>query len=82
MITQENIHLISVIILSLGLIFLGGALFYKHNDPPLHERNPIFWALAIALASGGGSILLGLIFKTLLPKELSNTIKNIKSQKI
>ena len=82
MLTQANINLISVIIISLGLIFLGGALFYQHNASPLHERNPIFWALAIALASGGGSVLVGLIFKTLLPKELSETMRGLKKQKI
>lgn len=78
MITQANIHLISVILLSLGLIFLGGSLFYQHNEPPVHERNPILWAFAIAIASGGGSVLIALIMKTLLPKVLSDQIKEIK----
>ena len=82
MITQANIHLISIILLSLGLIFLGGAFFYQHSAPPIHERNPVFWAFAIALASGGGGVLIGLIMKTLLPKDLSDQMKNLKSEKI
>jgi hypothetical protein len=82
MITQVNIHLISVILISIGLIFLGGAFFYQHNSLPLHERNPIFWSLAIALASGGGSVLVGLVFKTILPKEISDQMKTLKFEKI
>jgi hypothetical protein len=82
MFTKSNIHLIIIILISIGMIFLGGALFYMHNTPPPHERNPIFWALAIAIASGGGSILTGLMYKTLLPTEISKSIKELKSEKI
>lgn len=82
MITQANIHLITVIIISIGLIFLGGSLFYQHIAPPIHERNPILWSIAIALSSGGGGVLIGLIFKNLLPHELSKQMKELKSEKI
>ena len=80
MLTQENIHLITIIIISMGLIFLGGSFFYQHSYPPIHERNPMFWALAIALAGGGGSVLIGLILKHLLPMQLSNQMRALKNQ--
>lgn len=82
MFSNENIRLVTIILISIGLIFLGGALFYQHNTPPLHERNPITWAFAIALASGGGSTLLGIIFNALLPKDLSTIMKQYKAEKI
>lgn len=82
MISQENVHLITIIIISLGLIFLGGSLFYQHNTLPVQYRNPILWSFAIALASGGGNVLIGLIFKVLLPSELSNQMKILKSERI
>ena len=82
MLTQENVHLISIILISMGLIFIGGALFYQHSVLPIHERNPVFWALAIALASGGGSVLVGLIMKNILPEDLIKQMKNYKESKI
>ena len=82
MFSDENVRLVTVILISMGLIFLGGALFYQHSKPPVHERNPMFWAFAIALASSGGSIILGIIFKNILPEHLSITMKQYKSQKI
>jgi hypothetical protein len=78
----EQIRLVTVILISMGLIFLGGALFYQHSTPPLHKRKPMLWAFAIALASGGGSTILGIIFDILLPKDLSNTMKKYKAEKI
>jgi drug/metabolite transporter (DMT)-like permease len=82
MLTKSNIHLITIIFISIGLIFIGGALFYQHSAPPVHERNPIFWALAIALASGGGSVLVGIIMKHLMPYEISQQMKTYKDSKI
>jgi hypothetical protein len=61
---------------------MGGALFYQHSAPPVHDRNPIFWALAIALASGGGSVLMGIIMKHLMPYEISQKMKTYKESKI
>lgn len=82
MLTQANIHLISIIFISMGLIFIGGALFYQHSTLPIHERNPMFWALAIALASGGGSVLVGMIMKHILPEDLIKQMKQYKEIKI
>jgi hypothetical protein len=80
--TDANIHLITVILISIGLIFLGGSLFYMHSTPQPHERNPIFWALAIALASVGGSILINLIFKTILPVQISQKMRELTNVSI
>jgi hypothetical protein len=80
--TYDNIHLITVILIAIGLIFLGGSLFYIHSTPQPHERNPIFWALAIALASGGGSILINLISKTMLPLQISQKMRELKNGKL
>ena len=82
MLTQANIHLITIIFISIGLIFIGGSLFYQHSAPPIHERNPIFWALAMALTSGGGSVLVGIIMKYMLPYEISQQMKTYKKSKI
>ena len=82
MLTQENLHLVSIIFISLGLIFLGGALFYQHSAPPIHKRNPIFWALAIALASGGGSVLIGIIMSQIMPCDLIKQMQLYKTSKV
>lgn len=81
MITQSNINLATIIIISFGFIFLGGAFFYIHNEPGIAEKNPFFWALGIGMASGGGALLIGILNKHLLPKELLVEINNIKTSK-
>ena len=82
MLSDETVRLVTIILISMGLIFLGGALFYQHSTPPVHERNPVIWAFAIALASGGGNTLLGLIQKTIMPEDISKRMKHYKEQKI
>jgi hypothetical protein len=81
MITQSNINLVTIIVISLGFIFIGGAFFYIHNEPGIYGKNPLFWALGISMASGGGSLLIGILTKHLLPKELLQEMNNIKSNK-
>ena len=81
MITQSNINLVTIIIISMGLIFIGGAFFYTHNEPGIYEKNPIFWALGISMASGGGSLLIGILTRHLLPKTLLDEMNNIKTSK-
>lgn len=82
MFNQANVNLITIIIIAMGFIFLGGTFFYKHLSSPIHERQPIYWALGISLASGGGSLLIKLILKNLLPYDILNEMNNIKSNKV
>ena len=82
MISQSNINLATIIFISFGLIFLGGAFFYTHNNQPIKIRNPIYWSLGIGLASAGSTLLVNLILKNTLPKDLLFEINAIKRKKI
>jgi hypothetical protein len=78
MITQDNVNLVTIIIISIGLIFLGGSFYYLHNSVEDYDSNPIFWSLGVGLASTGGTILVGLILKTILPYSVYKQLTDIK----
>jgi hypothetical protein len=79
--TNNNINLISIILIAIGLIILGGSLFYLHNAMPQTKKNPLLWALSFGLASTGGSIIISLILKHILPYDFNILIKNLKKSK-
>ena len=75
------IRIATIICISIGMIFLGGALFYKHSSSSMKNKNPILWAMSIALASGGGCILMELFIKNMFLYDIKQDIfyfENIK----
>lgn len=75
MISQQDIHLVTIIIISIGMIFLGGSFLYKHLEAHVEYNNPMFFALAITLIGFGGKLLIDIIIKHAFPLELSQKIK-------
>lgn len=82
MLTQENINLITVIILAMVFMTIGGIFYDIHSHLPLHEREPIYWPMSIGFSSAGGALIIGLLMKTLLPIDLFNDMKSITNFKI
>jgi hypothetical protein len=80
MITQNNVNLVTIIVISIGLIFLGGSFFYLHNSIEDYESNPIFWSLGVGLASTGSAILVGLILKAVLPFTVYTQLIDLKKK--
>lgn len=81
-ITQYNINLATIVLISLSLIFLGGSFFYLHNSDEDYDSNPLYWSLGIGLSSTGGAILIGMVLKNILPIDVYKEMIDIKSSKI
>lgn len=82
MLSRTNINLITIILISLSFICIGGAFYDLHTSQDMHMQQPLFWPVAIGFSSAGGAILLGLFIKTFLPTELLNEMHDIKKYKI
>lgn len=74
-ITQSKVNLISLLLISIGLIIAGGSFLYLHNMYPLYERNPIYWGLAFMLISNGYSIFTKILLKNIIPTKLVENIQ-------
>lgn len=75
---KHIINIITVIIIAMIFILIAGNFLYIHENSDVMEKNPIFFALGLAFAGGGSSILFNLVSKNFLPKELHNEISEIK----
>ncbi len=55
-----------LLLITIALIFIvfSGIFLYMNENLPTEERNPLFFALGIAFASGGASIIFNMIVKT------------------
>ena len=78
MLTQKNVNLLIVIVLSMIFITVAGIFYDVHSHLPLHEREPILWPLAIGFSSAGGGLILGLILRHVVPLEVIREMKNIR----
>lgn len=79
--TAENINLLTIILIALSFICIGGTL-YDLNTHQKYHTQPLFWSLAIAFSTAGGSIILGLFLKHLLPSNLMKEMIDIKQYKV
>ncbi len=75
---KHIINIITIIIIAIIFILIAGNFLYIHENSSVLEKNPFYFALGIAFASGGASILFSLFSKNILPTELSEEISNIK----
>ena len=81
--TAENINLLTIILIALSFICIGGTLY----DLNAHQKNnryqqALYWPLAIGFSTAGGSIILGLFLKHLLPSNLMKEMIDIKQYKV
>jgi hypothetical protein len=79
---QENINLVTIILISLSFIFIGGTLYELNSNQNTKYKQPLLWPLAIGFSSAGGTIIIGLFLKHCLPYELMDQMKNIKNYKL
>jgi uncharacterized membrane protein len=76
MIDQKQIDLATIIIISIGLIFLGGAFNYIHNSNEDYASNPIYWSFGTVFSFTGGIIFIGIILKYILPASVYKELQD------
>jgi hypothetical protein len=82
MLSRKNVNLLTIILISISFICLGGTFYDLHSSQGMHMKQPLFWPLAIGFSSAGGGLLLGLLLKIALPEELMLEMRSIKKFKI
>ena len=82
MLSRKNVNLLTIILIAMSFICIGGTFYDLNNSQDMHMKQPLFWPLAIGFSSAGGALLLGLVLKTLLPTELMDEMQTIKKFKI
>ena len=65
---------IIILIFSIICIYIAGTVLYIHDNMPNGKKNPIYFALGIAFAGTGGSILTKFLFNTVLPNKINKEI--------
>jgi hypothetical protein len=75
--TNKNANLVSILLIAISLIMLGGGLFYLNDATPINKKNPMFWAFSFGFASSGVGIILSLIVKNLLPSDAIYKINSL-----
>jgi hypothetical protein len=81
--TVESINLLTIILISLSFICIGGTLY----DLNTHQKNQqyqqsLYWPLAIGFSTAGGSVILGLFLKHFLPSHILNEMIDIKQYRV
>jgi hypothetical protein len=82
MVNAHTVNLITIILISLSFICIGGVLYELYKNIERHTYQPLLWPLAMGFSSAGGCILVGLILKHLLPSDIMDEMRHIKSYKI
>lgn len=82
MITAHTVNLITIILISLSFICIGGVFNELYKNENTATSKPLLWPLAMGFSSAGGCIIIGLILKHLLPDEIMAEMIDIKSYKI
>lgn len=74
---KETTILLTTIVISLILINIGGIFFDIHNNLPYIYNEPIYWPLAIGFSSAGGLLIVRLILKNILPRDIYLNMRDI-----
>lgn len=82
MLSRKIVNLLTIILIAMSFICIGGVFNDLSNSQDMHMRQPLFWPLAIGFSSAGGGLILGLVLKHFLPFELIEEMRNIKKYKI
>lgn len=75
---EKKIGLLTVILIAMILILVGGGFLYKHGQLPPHARNPLYFAIGIAFAGGGGQIISSIAQAILIPPNIRSHINEIR----
>ncbi len=76
---KHYINVLTIIAIAITFILISGIFLYIHEHSEVLTKNPLYFALGIAFAGGGSSILFELFSRNMLPVELHQEIENIKS---
>jgi len=76
---NKNIRLITTILIALILVNLGSLFFDINSNTPYKYNEPIYWPLAIGFSSMGGIIIVNLILKCLIPSDIWDEIRLIRT---
>jgi hypothetical protein len=71
---KKILNTTTTMLIALTFIIISGILIYTHENMPLTEKNPIYFALGIAFASGGASIFFGMLSNHALPDEIAERV--------
>lgn len=77
-ITEKNINIATVVVLCFIFIMIGGIFFDLHEHTPAYKRSPLYWPIAIAFSSAGGTTLFGMFLTVVMPINLLHTIKGFQ----
>jgi hypothetical protein len=75
---QSTINTLTIFVIALIIINIGGMCLYKHENLKPKDKNPIYLAFGFGSIGLGGVILLRLIEKTILPSFLLTEIKTLR----
>lgn len=82
MINAHTVNLITIILISLSFICIGGVFNELYKNTDMSVSQPLLWPLAMGFSSAGGCLIIGLLLKHLLPVEIMDEMIDIKSYKI
>lgn len=82
MLSRKNVNLLTIILIAMSFICIGGVFYDLSNSQDMHMRQPLFWPLAIGFSSAGGALMIGLLLKHFLPFEIMEEMRSIKKYKI
>ena len=74
---KETTILLTTIVIALILINIGGIFFDIHNNIPYRYNEPIYWPLAIGFSSAGGLLIIRLILRSILPRDIYLNMRDI-----
>ena len=75
----QAINFAIVIVIAIIFIFIGGSCLYMHNKTDDTKKNPLYFALGIAFAGAGGSIISHAAMGVMIPPVIRSMIQNTKS---
>lgn len=76
---KHYINLATIIVIAIIFIMISGIFLYIHENSDVLVKNPLYFALGLAFASGGATILFNIFSKNILPTELHMEIDDIKN---
>ncbi len=71
---KKILNTVTTLVIALTFIIISGILIYTHDNTPLENKDPIYFALGIAFASGGASVFFGMLSKHILPDEIAEKV--------
>lgn len=80
-ITKKDVNTATVVILCFVFIMIGGIFYDIHEHTPAYRRSPIYWPIAIAFSSAGGTTLFGMLLPLVMPQDILSAIQSFQFKK-